>query len=175
MKHKLTSHQVTKSPSHKIKIFFVTCVLVSLCPCVLCLAQPVSSTELINNAKQYDGKTVIFAGEVIGDVMARGEFAWVNVNDGANAIGVWIDRNLAKDIFYAASYKSKGDTIEVAGVFHRACLEHGGDLDIHAQGFTKVRTGSERPEKVDIHKRNSFFLLLGLLCLVLILRQLRLK
>ena len=31
-----------------------------------CYAQPVSSIELINNAKLYDGKTVTYEGEVIG-------------------------------------------------------------------------------------------------------------
>ena len=38
-----------------------------------CYAQPlVSSVELIEKAKELDGKEVIYEGEVIGEVMTRG-------------------------------------------------------------------------------------------------------
>ena len=137
--------------------------------------QSVSSIELINNAKLYDGKIVTYEGEVIGDMMVRGNYAWINVNDGQNAIGIWTDKNLAKDILYTGSYKSKGDWIEITGVFQRACLEHGGDLDIHAQAIRKVRQGRQIIEKLNMSKRNLVFLLLGVLCLVWILKQLKRK
>jgi len=142
---------------------------------LICYAQSISSTELINNAKQHDGKTVTYEGEVIGDVMVRGNYAWINVNDSQNAIGIWTDKNLAKNILYAGSYKSKGDWIEITGVFQRACLEHGGDLDIHAQAIRKVRQGREIIERLNIGKRNLVFVLLGALCLVWILKQLKRK
>jgi len=48
----------------------------------MAFAQSLSSSELIRNAKEYDGKLIVYSGEVIGDVMLRGEFAWVNINDG---------------------------------------------------------------------------------------------
>jgi len=140
-----------------------------------CYAQSISSTELINNAKQYDGKTVVYEGEVIGDIMVRGDYAWINVNDGQNAIGIWTDKDLTKDILYTGSHKFKGDWIEVTGVFHRACLEHGGDLDIHAQAVRKVRPGRQIIERLNISKRNLVFVLLGVLCLVWILKQLKLR
>ncbi len=104
-------------------------------------AQPISSTDLINNAKDYDGKTVTYEGEVIGDIMARGEYAWVNVSDDINAIGVWMPKTMTKDIVYSGSYNIKGDLIEVTGVFHRSCEEHGGDLDIHAENIMKIKDG----------------------------------
>jgi len=140
-----------------------------------CYAQSISSTELINNAKVYDGKVVAYEGEVIGDIMVRGEYAWINVNDGQNAIGIWMDKNLAKDISYAGSYKSKGDWLEITGIFQRACLQHGGDLDIHAQAIRKVRPGRQIIERLNISKRNLVFVLLGVLCLVWILKQLKLR
>jgi len=149
MKRRLTGHKVTKSQSHKIKTFFATCVLVSLCPCVLCMAQPVSSTELINNAKHYDGSAVSYSGEVIGDIMARKEYAWINVNDGKNAIGIWIKKELIRDILYTGSYKAKGDLVEITGKFNRACIEHGGDLDIHAQSIMKIGSGGRLSHSVD--------------------------
>lgn len=140
-----------------------------------CYAEPISSTELISNAKQYDGRTVVYEGEVIADIMVRGRFAWINVKDNKNAIGVWIDKDLVKDITYTGSYKSKGDWIEITGVFHRACEQHGGDLDIHAQKIRKIRVGEEVSTGLDPYKRNLVFILLGILCLVLILRQLKIK
>jgi hypothetical protein len=81
----------------------------------VCYAQPISSNELINNTRQYDGETVVFEGEVIGDVMVRGEYAWININDGKSAIGIWLKKDLAEDILYTGNYKSKGDWVEVTG------------------------------------------------------------
>lgn len=140
-----------------------------------CYAQPISSTDLINNAKLYDGKIAIYEGEVIGEVMLRGEFAWINVNDGKTAIGIWIGKNLVKDILYAGNYKTRGDWLEVTGVFQRACAQHGGDLDIHAQAVRKIAPGRKIPEKLNLDKRNFALVLLGILSLVWILRQLRTK
>jgi hypothetical protein len=135
----------------------------------IALAQPVSSTELINNAKQYDGKTVAYEGEAIGDIMMRGDYAWVNVNDGSNAIGIWLSPTLAKSITYTGRYKSKGDAIEITGIFHRACPEHGGDLDIHAQTIRKIGAGRVIAEKLNIGKRNFAAILLGILGIIWIL------
>jgi len=136
-----------------------------------CYAQTVSSTELINSAKLYDGKTVVYEGEVIGDIMARGRYAWVNLNDGQNAIGIWMPEALTKDIRLTGSYKSRGDWIEVTGVFHRACADHGGDLDIHAQAIRKIQSGKAIVERANPAKRNLLVTLLGILCLIVILRQ----
>ena len=140
-----------------------------------CHAQLVSSNELINNAKLYDGKTVSYGGEVIGDIMKRGSFAWVNVNDGVNAIGIWVDISLLKDITYAGNYKSKGDVINVTGEFHRSCLEHGGDLDIHAQDIRKTFTGRANIEPLNMGKVSLAIFLLGLSCILWILKLLKRK
>jgi len=140
-----------------------------------CFAQPITSAELISNAKIYNGKAVNFSGEVIGDVMRRASFAWININDGNNAIGVWIRLELTKDIVYTGSFKSRGDRVEVTGIFNRACLEHGGDLDIHAQALRKINSGRMVPEHVNIDKINLSLIFLGVLCLVLILTKLMRK
>ncbi|MDD5116833.1 MAG: DNA-binding protein [Candidatus Omnitrophica bacterium] len=134
-----------------------------------CFAKSISSAELINNAKGYDGKTVSYEGEAIGDIMKRGEYAWINVNDGINAIGIWINVSLLRDINYIGSYKSSGDKIEVKGIFHRACLEHGGDLDIHAESVRKIESGRMIDRKTDPAKRNLSLILGGVLVLIWIL------
>jgi hypothetical protein len=117
----------------------------------------------------------VYEGEVIGEVMVRQDFAWINVNDGKSAIGIWIEKNLTKDILYTGSYKSKGDWIEVQGRFHRACPEHGGDLDIHALSLRIINPGSRRDERINSGKKNLALIFLSLLILVWILRALKHK
>jgi len=158
-----------------LSLFFALCALHFTFIAPGALAQAISSTELINNAKALDGQTVVYKGEVIGDVMRRGDFAWINVNDGQNAIGIWISTALTKQITFAGSYKSKGDIVEVTGIFHRACPEHGGDLDIHAQQMRLIEVGSPRPERASRIKRNVAIALLAALGLIWILKLLKRK
>jgi hypothetical protein len=135
----------------------------------VCYAQHISSTELINNAKEYDGKSVVYVGEAVGDVMVRGDFAWVNINDGENAIGIWLNKELAGEIQFTGSYHAKGDRLEITGVFQRNCIRHGGDMDIHAQSIRKISSGRVVSEKLDTSKSNFVFILLAALCLVFVL------
>jgi hypothetical protein len=153
-------------------IFFCGAACFAHLPAV-CLAGQISSTELINNAREYDGKSVVYVGEAVGDVMVRGDFAWVNINDGKNAIGVWLNKELAGEIKFTGSYHSKGDRLEITGVFHRNCIQHGGDMDIHAQGIRKIGPGRVVSEELDTTKRNFVFILLAALCLVFIFARRR--
>ncbi|MDP2941480.1 MAG: DNA-binding protein [Candidatus Omnitrophota bacterium] len=132
-------------------------------------AQSVSSTELINNARQYDGKAISYQGEVIGEVMRRGDHAWVNLNDGKNAIGIWMPLAQSALIAYAGSYKSKGDWIEVEGVFNSSCTEHGGSLDIHAQSVIKKMSGRAVAQKLNPDKKQLAIILAGILAVIWIL------
>lgn len=105
-------------------------------------AKDIDSSSLINNAKFYDGKEVSYTGEVIGNVMKRGNYAWINVFDGSNAIGIWIPYTESKKIETTGSYNYKGDTIKVSGIFNRACSEHGGEFDIHSNEIEIMKKGS---------------------------------
>lgn len=138
-------------------------------------AQAVSSTELINNAKKYDNETVFYSGEVIGDIMIRGQYAWVNVNDNMNAVGIWADRFLITDISFTGNYKSRGDIIEIKGTFHRSCPEHGGDLDIHALSLRKINSGAGLRDEISTQKLQLAIWLFGGLGLVWIWNRLKRK
>ena len=153
------------------KNFALTLIILFLVftPQTIAFSQSLSSSELIKNAKEYDGKLIAYSGEVIGDVMLRGEFAWVNKNDGQNALGAWMSVALAKEIKFTGNYKSRGDSLEIVGVFHRACLEHGGDLDIHAQSLRKIGNGRIVKEKLNFNKASLSLILLGALFLIWIL------
>jgi hypothetical protein len=126
----------------KSSFFFVMLCSVLIIPYYNCYAQESTSLDLLNNAKQYDGKTINYKGEVIGDVMIRGDHAWLHVNDGTIAIGIWVPKTMIQNICYVGDYDRKGDIIEVSGTFNRSCLEHGGDLDIHASGIRIISLGS---------------------------------
>jgi hypothetical protein len=136
-------------------------------------AQPVSSGQLIGKANEYDGQVVTYAGEAIGDIMRRGDHVWVNVHDSNNAIGVWLPESAVAQGLRGGSYASKGDWIEVSGIFRRACPEHGGDLDIHAEAIRIVTPGRPLRERLSTDKRNMAITLMVCLCLALILRRLK--
>lgn len=112
----------------------------------------IASTDLIERAREWDGKTVEYRGEAVGDVMKRGEFAWVNLHDGANALGVWCPCRFAERIKILGDFRHSGDMVLVTGIFHRACPEHGGDLDIHAISLEKAAAGGVRVHPVSREK-----------------------
>jgi len=109
----------------------------------------ISSNELIENAVKYDKQIVVYSGEVIGDIMKRGDNAWINVSDGSNAIGVWLPYSETMKIKYTGLYNHKGDTVKVEGIFNKACPEHGGDLDIHCKKIEVLKEGYTAQEKIN--------------------------
>ena len=124
----------------------------SICPCLaLCLlglSQPTkatitSATELIEKAALFDGKIVQFQGEIIGDIMSRDQYVWLNINDGQATIGIWAAKDIMPPVKYTGEYRYYGDTILVTGKFHRACSQHGGDLDLHATEISLIAQGHE--------------------------------
>jgi hypothetical protein len=119
---------------------------------------PVGISELVEHMGHYDGKTVTVEGEVVGDVMNRDGGAWLTVNDDPYAlrsleeggdfagvsnsgIGVWVAADMTREIQHTGDYQEKGDRVRISGVFHRACGEHGGDADIHAQSLEVLVRG----------------------------------
>ncbi|MDO8986817.1 MAG: hypothetical protein Q7V14_01135 [Coriobacteriia bacterium] len=106
------------------------------------------SAGLVEQPKKYDGRKVEFTGEAIGEVMVRGEDAWIHINDDAyyaknveegaplggfnSGMAVWLPAGLTTRIMYYGDYKHEGDVVTITGVFNAACAEHGGDMDIHA-------------------------------------------
>jgi hypothetical protein len=121
-------------------------------------AEAVKIQELIERAEDYDGRHVTIEGEAIGDIMARGEMAWITVNDDAyseaglgeggdfagisnSGIGVWLPAEEARKVRLLGGYKNKGDRVVVTGVFHRADRENGGDMCIRGVYLEVVERG----------------------------------
>ena len=128
---------------HQKTVFLIIALLLLLAPAVaLADGNAVGSNDLIDHAKDYDNQTVVYEGEVLGDILYRGDHAWLAVFDGSNTIGVFVTAEQAKQITVVGGYGKRGDTIRIEGVFHRACAEHGGDLDIHADTVKVLSVGA---------------------------------
>ncbi|MGB4438665.1 MAG: DNA-binding protein [Sedimentibacter sp.] len=115
----------------QIKTLIIVFNLIIAFPAVVNAEEVIDINNLIEHAADFDGQKVIVKGEAIGERMDRGNYSWVNINDGTNAIGIWLNKNEAEQIEYYGNYKYKGDTVTITGMFNRICNEHGGESDIH--------------------------------------------
>lgn len=116
----------------------------------LSMSAVVSSSELIENAKKLDNTYIEYQGEAIGSLMVRGDNAWLNVNDGNNALGIWGSASIFNDVKMFGGYFNLGDTVLIKGIFHKACLEHGGDMDLHAVQVDLVKSGYKLEHHVSL-------------------------
>jgi hypothetical protein len=176
MKNAKRKAQSAKRTNIKARIAFVGMIftLYALTALALCAdAKPISSAELINNAKSYDVKIVSYAGEVIGDIMVRGDYAWINVHDGEAAIGVWLPAALIKGIKHTGGYRLRGDWVEVSGIFENTCPQHGGDLDIHAKSLKIIKQGFVKAETIDQAKVKTAIILFIVCFLVIVVYFIR--
>jgi len=147
---------------------FITALLMGAALLALCAAPawaadaPIpkndpSSTQLVEKPKQFNGTRVTFTGEAIGEVMVRGDYAWIHLNDDAymernaeegaklggynSGMAIWVPAALTKQIDTYGDYKHEGSIVQISGTFNAACKEHGGDMDIHADSVTMIRPG----------------------------------
>jgi len=104
--------------------------------------------NLINNMEQFDGKVVNIEGEAIGEAMNRGRYSWINVNDGTNAIGIWLESSDAAKITSFGDYKHIGDTVRISGVFSKNSLKHSGEVEIACSSLTIVQKGHFEKEQL---------------------------
>jgi len=131
---------------------------------------PVLSTnELVENSYKWDGETVSFKGEVLQDLMVRTDGTWMNLSDGNNtAMGVFVPKDVTMPaILRTEDYRTVGDVVLITGVFHRVCVQHEGETDIHATSVTIVTPGSTKSNPIHLDRVVLFVALVGLLVLVL--------
>ena len=136
--------------SRILKLMFLFLVLVTV-PCAAS-ERTIKINDLVERATSLNNKEVVVQGEVIGEALERGEYAWININDKTNAIGIWVKKSDIDQIQCYGDYKHQGDTVKVVGTFHRACSEHGGDVDIHCTEIDIVEAGYVIKEQISVHK-----------------------
>lgn len=110
--------------------------------------QTITLNDLIENGKAYDGKKVMVSGEALLEPLEREDGTWININDGTNAMGLWMSKEDAKLIKRFGDYHGKGDILKVEAVFNRACQAHGGDMELHVTRVIHVESGYEFEHQV---------------------------
>jgi len=142
------------------RVILATFILLFLFPTVVIadVTPQYTSNQIIENAKELDNKQIQYRGEVIGDPLVRGEFVWLSVNDGVTAISIYISTKLLPDSLVFGKYAVRGDVLTFTGIFHRACAEHGGDLDLHALSLELNETGFAIP----VQRSAKFTILTGI-------------
>lgn len=136
----------------QIKTLIIVFCLIIAFPIIVNAEEVIDINNLIEHAADLDGKKVTVEGEAIGEKMDRGNYSWININDGTNAIGIWLSKNDAEKIEYYGNYKNKGDTIKITGTFNRTCSEHGGESDIHNSSLEITKQGHLVKEDVSSSK-----------------------
>ncbi len=102
---------------------------------------PRNIMDLIEGSIRYDKTEIVIEGEVIGDIMIRGDIGWINIVDNAGSIGVWGSSGTIKKIGQTGRYRQKGDMVRIKGVFYRADPNQGGELDIYAESIEIIEPG----------------------------------
>jgi len=112
------------------------------------IAQCVTVADLLLSPDNFDNQKVVVVGEVLG-ILYRGEKAWVNIENGEYQIGIWCETRMLENLKVTADYRHRGDIVEVIGIFHKACPEHGGDPDIHAENLAVLERGYEISREIN--------------------------
>jgi len=129
----------------------------------------VSINDLIKDSHAYDQKPIVIEAEVILEVLERDDYAWINVNDGTNAIGVYLPIEMTQDLKFFGDHSHIGDIVLIEGVFYRNCDEHGGEIDIHATKLTIVKQGYKVEQEVSVWKFAIAFISFSLSLIVLLI------
>ena len=158
------------------KKFFLTLLAFCLCQSfsfVVCAEQylVVSSRDLIEKSKYYDQKLVAIKGEAIGDIMVRGEFAWLNIQDVYNVVGVWAPRVYLKDIQTLGDYFHQGDIVKIRGRFMRADPDLAGEFCVKADSVFVLSPGGPLPHKLSENKIKLVKILFAFAVVLLITRM----
>jgi hypothetical protein len=142
------------------KTIILTCILIFSFP-IACMAKEYSNfNELIENGKKIDNTKIILKGEAIGECMNRGKYSWVNISDGSNAMGIWINNEQVQSIKNFGKYGYKGDIVKINGTFNRACVDHGGDMDIHAISVEIIEAGGKVTIPISNNKKGIAIILM---------------
>jgi len=115
--------------------------------------KPMLIGELVTRAREMDGQVVRIVGEAVGDLMVRGDHAWVNILDASGtAIGVFMAKEEALKVKNLGQYRQKGDIVDLQGVFNDSCDIHDGEPDVHADSIAVVEKGYPVSHSVEVSR-----------------------
>lgn len=130
----------------------------------------VTGSELIAKPQLYEDRLVSVTGEVIGEVMKRGELSWINLKNGDAVIGVLVPTSMIPSISYAGNYHYRGDTIEVVGIFRHSDPGVGGEFSIRADRVAIIESGYRTEHELSPTKVRLAWSMFGITAFLLVLR-----
>ncbi|MGI9018186.1 MAG: hypothetical protein ACR2HR_13965 [Euzebya sp.] len=125
------------------------------------LPQEVTSNELYDCPQTWDGRRVLYTGEVVGALLERGPLVWAQLNDdvygdqgaplpthrdfrGGNAgIGVLLTADMARQVEWIGGPALHGDVAQITGQFVRVDEPTGEVTIIRAESFQILRSGRQ--------------------------------
>lgn len=126
----------------------------------------ISSTIAVECPDVFDTRTVVFVGEVAGDVLRRGRGAWLQVNDDGYGLGagplaatgqpadtnagiaVWVPDLEGLDLLPGRADR-RGTVVQFTGEFLRADPADGGGTSIRASDTRPLAPGERLPPPTD--------------------------
>lgn len=157
------------------------------CPAPGLVPRDPSSTLLYECPDRYDGLVVTYTGEVVGEILQRGDRAWVQLNDdayalslgpldshgvvaGANSgIGVSLPIEAARRIEHVGGKNEQGDVVTVRGVFRAADPADQGLATIRALRVLDIEPGGHREPQAHPGRRLAALVMLPPTLLVAVL------
>lgn len=98
-----------------------------------------------------DNSSVRIEGEAVGEAVSAGAgLKWVSVNDssGQGIAALMTDEQL-RSIESYGNYQQTGSVVEVTGIYHVACDDHQGELDVHATSVVLIEEGEKTTHAID--------------------------
>jgi hypothetical protein len=128
----------------------------------------VTSTQVLGCPAAFDGRSVTFVGELVGDLLTRDGGAWVLVNDddyalelgplpshrdrrGTNTgLSVWLPDRLHRQVTGLGGPGQRGDLVRIDGVVRRADPSDGGGLTLRADGLEVLSPAAPVEEPLNV-------------------------
>lgn len=123
----------------------------------------VSSNELYDCPQSFDGRRVVYRGEVVGGLLERDRGVWTQLNDdvyaellgplpshrdyrgGNGGVGVLLPYDAAELVTFVGGPQTRGDVLEVLGTFHR--IDPTGEVAvILVDGASRISDGEPFPD-----------------------------
>ena len=98
-----------------------------------------------------DNSSVRIEGEAVGEAVSAGAgLKWVSVNDSSGqGIAVLMTDEQLRSIESYGNYPQTGSVVEVTGIYHVACDDHQGELDVHATSVVLLEEGEKTVHAID--------------------------
>jgi hypothetical protein len=128
----------------------------------------VTSAQVLGCPVAFDGRSVTYVGELVGDLLTRDGGAWVLVNDddyalelgplpahrdrrGTNSgLSVWLPEGLHGQVTGLGGPGQRGDVVRVDGVIRRADASDGGGLTLRADSLEVLSPAAPVDEPLNV-------------------------